>query len=244
MKPIRADKIYQIIMDEISDLIDETQLKPGDRLPSERTIATRLSVSRSSVRQAISALVARGVLVVKQGDGTYVADAMVSSNRSLLEELSVSLAKQQISPVEIAEARLFIECETTRLCAIRADEEVCDRLREIISTYEYYDSKKNSLFRINQDFHLTIAEGSGNAVLNIMMKNILELMNGNMWRWAKVQGAKNRAYSFELHQEQHKAIVAAIIDHDPDKAKQAMYDHLVNISEEMTMLFSDAQARK
>lgn len=244
MKPIRTDKIYQIIMDEISDLIDKTQLIPGDRLPSERTIATRLSVSRSSVRQATSVLVARGVLVVKQGDGTYVADAMINNNRSLLEELSVSLAKQQISPIEIAEARLFIECETTRLCAIHINDEICNRLKKIVTMYDYYDNRKDSLFKINQNLHLTIAEGSENAVLEIMMKNILGLMNGNMWRWAKTQGAKNRAYSFELHKEQHKAIVEAIINHDSKKAKQAMYDHLVNIGEEMTMLFNDAQARK
>jgi GntR family transcriptional repressor for pyruvate dehydrogenase complex len=244
LKTIKTDKIYQIIMDEISSIIDESSLKSGDKLPSEREIAARLSVSRASVRQAISALVAKGVLIVKQGDGTYVADTMANNNKSLLEELSISLANQQISPVEIAEVRLFIECETSRQCAIRANEEICNRLKKIVAKYANYDSKKDSLFNMNQDLHFTIAEGAGNSVLEMMMKSVLELMNGNMWKWAKQQGAKNNEYSFEFHHNQHREIVEAIIRHDPEAASQAMYDHLVNIGEEMTMLFCDEKSRK
>lgn len=238
LKPIKSGKIYELIIEEISELIEETELQPGDKIPSEREISNKLAVSRASVRQAISALVAKGILEVKQGDGTYVAGKKISKD-SLLSELSENLASQQISPVEITEVRLLLECETARLCAQRITDEQKQRLMAISYRENNFNEKIDTRYKINQELHSLITEGAENTVLKILLDNVFQLMNGNMWRWAKAQGSHDKKYSLELHIKQHEAIISAILNNNPDTAERIMKQHIKNIDEEMNVLFNE-----
>lgn len=244
MKPIKTSKIYEIIVDQIGELIDAEHLKPGDKLPPERTIATLLSVSRTSVRQAISALVAKGVLVSRQGDGTYIADDYAHGKVNVVEELSRNLADELVSPIEISEARILIECESARLCALRADQSILDRLETLINQYNQIDIKEGQLDKINKGLHMTIAEGSGNYVYYILLNNLMKLMNSNLWKHAKDLHPPMEKFSLETHIQQHRAIVKAILSRSPEEAKKAMYAHIANIEEEMIMIFSEKKSRK
>lgn len=244
MKPIKTSKIYEIIVEEIGELIDAEHLKPGDKLPPERTIAALLSVSRTSVRQAISALVAKGVLVSRQGDGTYIADGYTKEQMNVVEELSKNLADELVSPIEISEARILIECEAARLCALRANQAVLDRLKSLVEQYDRLDIKQGQLDRLNKSLHLTIAEGSGNYVYCILLNNLMKLMNSNLWNHAKNLHPPMEKYSLEVHIQQHREIVKAILSGDPDAARSTMYTHISNIEEEMIMIFSEMKARK
>ena len=245
LKPIRTEKLYNLIIEQIGNLIDEEELKPGDRLPPEREIAASLSVSRSSVRQAITTLVAKGLLTVQQGGGTYVAEPneQPEIKHSLLEELCWNLAEQQISPTEISESRLLIECETARLCAIRADEATCKALEDLLDRKRLARGDKATYDELNRDLHTAIAEGSGNMVLKILMDNILQLMRSNMWPWAKNKTSK-REEVLQKHLDQHEELVDAIIHHDPERARQVMYEHLSVIGDEMSLLFNQDETKK
>jgi len=106
-RPIKSEKIYKMVIDQVKDLIEDGRLSPGDRLPPERELASMLTVSRASVRQAISALEALGIIDIRHGDGTYVAEE--SSNDNVIESFSSLLIKEQMSPDEIMETRLLIE---------------------------------------------------------------------------------------------------------------------------------------
>ena len=130
LSPIKTEKLYTIISHQIEDLIEQEHLKPGDKLPSERELAQALSVSRTSVRQAISAIASKGLITVKQGDGTYVAEPVIKMPKDIIiDSLGQSLASRQINPIEIAQARRLIESETAKLCALNADEKTCKKLR-------------------------------------------------------------------------------------------------------------------
>ena len=72
LEPIRPKKISEEIVNRIKQLISSGELKPGDRIPSERELATMLGVSRPSVREAIMVLDAMGFLESRQGGGTFV----------------------------------------------------------------------------------------------------------------------------------------------------------------------------
>ena len=244
MYPIKQNKIYEIIMEEITNIIGESNLKPGDKLPSERDIATLLSVSRASVRQAISALISKGILISKQGDGTYVADTCSDNGKNIVEEISLSLASEQVSPVEIIEARRIVECEIARLCALRANHEIREKLVNVINKFDSYDPKKGSLKNLVNELHLTIAEGSNNRVLILMMKTILRLMTGNMWHLSRSIRPYNFEYSFDYHAMQQKEIVNAILSKNPDEAEKAMERFLDNIGDEMRLVFNDEKSRK
>ena len=67
-------KVYQEVLDEIHRLIKEEGIMPGDKLPSERTLATQLNASRSSVREALRAIELLGMIVTRRGEGTYLRD--------------------------------------------------------------------------------------------------------------------------------------------------------------------------
>jgi GntR family transcriptional repressor for pyruvate dehydrogenase complex len=221
-------------MRRITELIDEEKLEPGDKLPSERKLASALSVSRASVRQAIAALAAQGVVLIRQGDGTYVRPRKDHS----LELFGKFLAGFQINPDEILEMRLMVECEAARLCALRADDAHLGRLQNLLERRRFAEHREDSISIMNRDIHSAIAEGAGNKALNVIMDVIWDIMDGNMWPLLKREG-DNRQEQIELHLDQHEEIVGAIRGRDGGKAYEAMARHLQNIEQEMESIINN-----
>lgn len=235
LEPIKTKKIYTLIMQQIQELIEEKQLKPGDRLPSERELANALTVSRASVRQAITALATKGLLSVQQGDGTYVTTPSFRSDA--LVELSQQLVDQQISPNEIVETRLLVECECARLCALRATPEICQKLDALLEHNREARGDGDTLEKMNTDLHNTIAIGAQNKALLKIMSDIWALMNENMWYFLKNK-TNDRTAVVEKHLHQHVEIVEAIKAHDPKRAKEKMKEHLTDIDSSLASLIS------
>lgn len=233
-KEVKTDKLYVLIMDEIEKMILEDKLGPGDRLPSERAISEALSVSRTSVRQAITALAEKGLLSIQRGSGTYITDT--ASSKGIIEEFSKNLALKQINPLEIASARQLIESETARLCAKNASDEFCEKLRSLLDRKRIAEGRGASYDEMNRDLHLAIAEGSGNHVLYLLMQYILELMKSNMWKFVKEKDM-SRLQTLNLHLDQHEALVEAICRHDEELSRKIMSVHIEVIDSEMSMLF-------
>jgi len=235
LEPIKTKKIYTLIMQQIQDLIEGNQLKPGDRLPSERELATALSVSRASVRQAITALSTKGILTVQQGDGTYVTTPTMRSDA--LAELSLQLVEQQISPNEIIETRILIECECARLCALRATPEFCEKLETLLEHNRESLGTSVSLEQMNTDLHNMIALGAKNKALLRIMSDIWALMNENMWYFLKNK-SNDRTSEIEKHLRQHVEIVEAIKSNNPLLAQEKMREHLSDIDSSFIDLIS------
>jgi GntR family transcriptional repressor for pyruvate dehydrogenase complex len=235
LEPIKAEKLYNIIIRRITDLINEEKLEPGDKLPSERELAVTLCVSRASVRQAIAALSAKGLLIMRQGDGTYVSDQKDDGNP--LELFGRYLAGTQIDPGEILEVRIMVECEAARLCAIRADEEHLLYVQGLLERKRIAEKRGDAIAVMNKELHSAIAIGAQNKALLRIMDVVWDIMSSNMWPLLKREG-DNRQKQIELHLDQHEEIVAAICARDGEKAYQAMYRHLINIEEEMDTLIN------
>ncbi len=234
LSPIKTDRLYMIIMDQITQMIDDENLGPGDRLPSERKIAAELSVSRVSVRQAISVLVEKGLLVVRRGGGTYVADH--AEKPEIVKDLSIQLAKEQINPAQIAEVRYVIEPEIARLCAINASDEMCRKIENLLDRKRLAEGRGAAYDEMNEDFHMAIAEGSGNPVYVKLMGSINEMMKNNMWKFGK-QRSNSRLEVLNLHLDQHEALYGAIAAHDGELAKEIMQQHIGCIESEMSKVF-------
>jgi GntR family transcriptional repressor for pyruvate dehydrogenase complex len=227
LEPIKTEKLYNIIMRRIFDLIKEQKLEPGDRLPSERELAVALSVSRASIRQAIAALSAKGVVNMRQGDGTYVSN--VNGDKHTLELFGQFLVGSQIDPFEILEVRIMVECESARLCAIRADEAHLAFLRNLLKRSSLGEEGVPPRSTLNVEVHTAIAKGAQNKALLRIMNVLWEIMENNMWPLLKRETSNH----VELHEKHHKEIIDAICDHDADRAYKAMYTHLNSIREDM-----------
>jgi GntR family transcriptional repressor for pyruvate dehydrogenase complex len=230
LKPIKTEKLYNVIMRRITEFIKEQKLESGDKLPPERELAMALSVSRASVRQAIVALSAQGIVTMRHGDGNYISDA--SENDYTLELFGHFLAGAQINPDEILEVRIMLECEAARLCALRADDKHLAALRNLLERNRMQNGQEDSLSSMNKDLHSAIAGGASNSALLRIMDVVWDIMGGNMWPLLKSE-SNNRKRQIELHLDQHEQIVEAICARDEKKAYQEMYNHLVTIEREM-----------
>jgi Transcriptional regulators len=73
-KEITPVRLYESVIDQIMDLVKRSELKPGDKLPPERELAEKLSISRNSLREAFRVLESRGLIKSKAGGGRYIRE--------------------------------------------------------------------------------------------------------------------------------------------------------------------------
>lgn len=205
------------IVAEIQALIRREELKPGDRLPSERALAAAFGISRNSVREAIRALIEKGVLSSRRGDGTYLARNDVNT---LVDELSGAVAGRQRRLKEIFEFRSLLEPEIAARAADRIRPEDLDFLKLTVFEQERRMLSGEDESQQDRAFHLRLAQASGNRVLHEVV-HILEGIVGE---------SRTRAPDDILRQQAsvraHKRIIDALQRGDAENARQAMIDHL------------------
>ncbi|MBE3571542.1 MAG: FadR family transcriptional regulator [Moorella humiferrea] len=228
LKPIRPKKIYEEIVRQIKDLIGEGNLKPGDRLPSERELSERLGVSRASVREALSALAAMGVIDIRPGEGTFVQNVR---REAIVEPLAMALLMDRQAAMELLEARQALEGEAAYLAACRAGPEDIEKMAAILKEMDG-DLKKGTLGEeADLRFHLAIAEAARNSVLAKLMHTVSDTMR------QALRTSRQRLYTTpgnpELLFEQHKQIFEAIKNQKPRAARRAICQHLRFVEREL-----------
>lgn len=220
---VKQTKAYAEIVDQISAMIERGDLKPEERLPSERTLSASLAIGRQSLREALSVLEAIGLIEVRHGIGTFVrADAL--SRLPVLDRDRVEID----NPFEFLEARRVIEPEVAALAAKRATEAEIADMETALKTLEetpYTDKREYELDRL---FHLSIARGAHNNFLYRSMAAITEQMSTQLWIIMKEKSRESLGVPDLLHQD-HVAILAAVRSRDSKKAAQAMQGHLRGI---------------
>ena len=248
LEPIKTEKLYNIIMRRITELIKDQKLEMGDRLPPERELAAALSVSRASVRQALTALAAQGIICMCHGDGNYISsatddNAYTYNDNNTLELFGRFLAGSQINPDDILEVRVMLECEAARLCAFRASDEQLSLLEKLLEKNRIKNGDDDSLSNMNKDLHNAIISGANNIVLLRIMDVVWEIMNSNMWPLLK-RKSSIRNKQIKLHLSQHERIVEAVCARDEKAAYEEMYDHLVTIKRGMVEVVNYELHRK
>ncbi len=229
-KPIKNEKIYKMVVEQVKLLITNGDLAPGDRLPPERELATMLNVSRASVRQAISALEILGVIKIKQGEGTYISDD--APQEVLLESFSRILVREQIDPLEILETRRMVECFAARLCAERITPEYLKAMFELLEENQLRRQSDKSTSEMNRAFHMAIAVGTGNSGIIRVMEVVMQLIGENMWPVLKNNSHLKNPERLERHLQQHIEIYHAIAQRDGLQAEAKMKEHLDTIQSE------------
>lgn len=231
LRPIRTKKIYEEIVQQIKDLVYEGNLKPGDRLPSERELSERLNVSRASVREALSALAAMGIIVIRRGEGTFVQNIR---NQDIVDSLSMALLmdlNRQQTAMELLEARRALEGEAAFLAARRANQQDLEKLAELLIEMEH-DFQKGILGEeTDLRFHLAIAEAAKNSVLSRLMHTVSDTMR------QALRTSRQRLYTTpgtpDVLLEQHRAIFEAIKARNPGGARKALKLHLSFVENEL-----------
>lgn len=233
-KPIKTKRIYEQIVEQIKELMRQGNLKPGDKLMSERELSDKLGVSRTSVREALSALDFLGILESRHGEGTFISEV---SEQVLIEPLALFMTIDRESSLELLEVRKLMESYAAELAAVRADEEDIKKMNQVVELMEQ-DFKQNILGEENDAmFHYSIAEATGNKMLVKMMNLISDLLVQNM-RTSR-QYLFNKKGNAEKLYLQHLNIFNAIKEGNHELAKKEMYNHLDFVEEELTRYYND-----
>ena len=220
VEPILRESVAEKVVQRVLGLVKAGNLKPGDKLPSEKELMVIFSVSRPTLREALRALSILGVTTTRKGDGSYVSELKA---KDLLRPLEFFVSIEENSLDDIFECRQLLECEMVR----KADLKVTDA--EIAEFQSLINIQKREVedplaFRISdQQFHELLATVSGNPVLARVADGMYNMGMEARRRATDIDGVI--AQSIEDHQK----IVDALRQHDPDRAAKAMNIHLTNI---------------
>lgn len=192
------------------------RFEPGYRLPSERNLASELGVGRSVVREALKSLTLLGIVEVRQGDGTFLRSTESELLPSVIE-WGLLLGTRSID--ELVEVRRYLETIVASLAAQRRTDADLERLdRHLREMYEAEDAP--SFVAADMAFHIAIAETARNAVLLQIMTNVRSLLR--VWMRKNVEDLDDRASVAD----EHRPVLDAIRAGDPDRAREAMRDHM------------------
>lgn len=218
--PIRTERIYQKIVDQIRQMLNSGQLNPGDRLPSEREIAEQLQVSRPAVREAFSALEMIGLIEIRPGEGTFVKSGDVITPFALL----LSMEGDTTQAREMLEVRLPLEAQAAYLAANRATPEDLVTIEQCLARMERDLQEDDLGERADWEFHMAVALASHNSLLARAMHYLQDALKNS------IETARHRLFRIEGMPaqllEEHRQVFEAIRAGDVQRARDAMIHHI------------------
>jgi GntR family transcriptional repressor for pyruvate dehydrogenase complex len=231
-EPIRPKKISEEIVEQIKALISKGELKPGDRIPSERELATMLGVSRPSVREAIMVLEAMGFLDSRQGGGTFVR---ALTETSITDPLA-KLVEQKDPEIlrALAEVRMGLEGWSAYLAAQRAEEKDIAEMRRLYAIMEKQAANGGWDSEVDAEFHYAITAASQNSLQMHVLDSIHSLFHATI-QVALMEFYRERGH-IDLLLTHHREIMEAIAARDPELARQKMMEHLSMVEDKMAEL--------
>ncbi|MBK3745745.1 FadR family transcriptional regulator [Paraburkholderia aspalathi] len=207
------------IIQQLRTLIAQGVIKPGERLPSERSLAEEFGVGRSAVREALRKLEFFGILRTRPQSGTTVEDMSTTGLSGLITNV---LALADPDPSDMVEARRVLEVQIARIAAERADPAGLIAIRTAHENHAAATLNGEASIESDVLFHLSIAEATRNEVLHSMVTVFAPriIVSAKESRTCE-DGRALKAL------EEHAAILDAIERGDPDAAEDAMHRHLV-----------------
>lgn len=211
-------RLYRVVSNRIEELIKAENIQGGERLPSERDLATKLGVSRTSLREALIALELGGVVEVRGGSGVYVSAQATPQ---------AEVPAVGPGPFEVLAARRMIEVEMAALAAKQATDSQIDAILSAVEEMERHHDDRGENEAADRNFHLAIARATGNSAL-VGVIEYLWAQRGTLWH-----KLKEHFQTEELRKQtltDHRDILAAIASHDAAAARQAMRAHLDRVT--------------
>ena len=209
------------ILDFVRAAIDDGRLTTGARLPTERDLAERFGASRNTVRKALVALEADGLIYRHVGRGTFIAGAEPDGQAG-----AHSAPWRRTSPAQVMEARIAVEQQLGELFAAHATQDDIDRLRhcqrqgEAAATWEEFE-------RWDEAFHEAIAAGTKNPLLIQFYRSVTEVRRQGVW--GRIKSQTFTTDHRRRVEREHAAVVAALEDRDHQRARQSLLDHLLSV---------------
>ncbi|UCH22365.1 MAG: FadR family transcriptional regulator [Deltaproteobacteria bacterium] len=232
-KTIQRSSASELVIKEILESIKSGKLMPGDKLPPERELTKMFGVGRSTLREAISALVLVGYLEVIQGRGTFLRKDFKPANLSAMELGDIQTAA---SIIDLVEVREILECNAVKLAAHRAASDDILRIKTALARMKETIDDYKRFSEYDFDFHIALAQATGNEMILEMMKLIVNKVHEQYDRFTpKTLFQTDKAV---LTAEQ---IVASLSNGEAEKAAGFMRDHLNLVTTELKRMVPEAK---
>jgi DNA-binding FadR family transcriptional regulator len=203
------------VAEQINQLVVDRNLQTGEKLPNEFELAQFLNVGRGTIREAEKLLVARNVLEIQRGKGTFVA----LNTGEVSDPLGLAYLQNDLRLAEeLVEIRLQLEPGIAALAAERATAEDITQLVRCCDTVENLINQGENHLKADKELHQCIANCTHNRVL----PKLIPVITYSVELFGSIS---NRSLTQETIQT-HRRVVNAIIAHDADAARQAMYEHI------------------
>jgi DNA-binding FadR family transcriptional regulator len=219
IRPLNRESVTSSIINRLTDLLISGELKPGDKLPTEMELAEQLGVGRNSVREAIKMLSYLGVIEIRRGIGTFVANSMPES---VVNPLILGLVFEQKTSREIIELRLLIETAIGEIVIQKASDE---DIKKLVAANEHLkkaaarkSSSSQQLRDIDIGFHETLLELTDNNPLKKVGKAIYALFLSSIENTVKQDP--------ERAVRNHQLIIEAVEKRDPELLRKHMKESL------------------
>jgi DNA-binding FadR family transcriptional regulator len=219
-KTVSSNRMSEAIVQQIRGLIRSEQLRPGDRLPSERDLGERMGVSRVTVREAMRVLEAGGLIEIRvgaRGGAIVTSPSSTKIGTGLADLISLS----PLTAAEVTEARQVFELGIIPLVIARATAEDIAELREMVATHQAALKSGEYTMQMSAAFHVRVAACTHNAAIEMLVHSfhgplLMSLREAQVA--APLMGVRGT--------NEHRDFVEAVARRDVDKAEEIMRAHL------------------
>lgn len=225
---IRQPKLSDVIEQQLEHLILEGTLRPGEKLPPERELAKQFDVSRPSLREAIQRLEAKGLLLRRQGGGTFVQTNLWQSFSDPLAEL---LADHPESQFNLLETRHALEGIAAYYAALRGTDEDSARIRDchIVIQQAQDSGDLDAEADAVMQYQIAVTEAAHNVVLLHLLRCMGPMLEQNVRQNFELLYSRREMLA---KVSSHRAgIFEAIVAREPERAREASHRHLAFIEE-------------
>jgi DNA-binding FadR family transcriptional regulator len=231
IKPIGRPNLTREVVNAIARLIMQRVWNPGDPIPSEKELATRFGVGRSTVREALQSLVTLGVVEIRHGEGSFIRQP---SSELLSEAFFWGLLLSPRNVGDFTEYRACVEATCAGLAAKLRTQPTVDRLYELLERMR--TSPRDRVFEYDNGFHITIAKATGNPIF----VKVVETLQSTVGLWFPITYSLTGTADDTL--AEHEAIADAIRDRSAAGARKAMRTHLTKASKRLSYLLKHGAA--
>jgi GntR family transcriptional regulator, transcriptional repressor for pyruvate dehydrogenase complex len=225
LEPIRKIRLSEQIINVIKEMIISDGFKPGDKFYSENELTGKLQVSRSSIREAVRILEVTGIVTVRHGKGIFISE----SKKEGFEAFAEWVKTHESALIEHFEVRLIIDPKAAAYAARNAESEDIIKLEEACEDFveNYRTNNTPGIIKADEEFHKILAKSTKNRTLYMIMKTMTDSLSEGWISSLHVPGRVKKTII------EHRAVLQAIKDRDPESAERAMNHHINNAIQEI-----------
>lgn len=212
----RREPVYATVQASLRAFVGETGLGPGDRLPPERELAASLGVSRTSLRQALTALRVEGLIDVRHGDGVY----LLRSIDDVVPPIAAELSAAHPELPALGEVRNALEALAAQNAAMRRTDEDLVAMTAALRLMESEIAGGGPGLQGDRHFHRAVLDAARNEVLTRLLDAIADGSEQITRASLSRPGQPERSFAA------HRMILDAIVTREDELARRLMYEHL------------------